>query len=358
MTGTDEDYAKVFQVFDRDATGGIDPFEFRAITALLGDHSTEVEARELFLEADSDNDGVLDVAEFVKLLKEISPKARSMSEARIIKDEIARERLQARIAQSSLARVEPEKADAMVTVLALGASKAGKTYLLNQVLADKLPKGYTVTVGVGSLVCRLGSHDVALQVLDTPGDQRFAPLGQIFYTTTSYALLVYDSTSFDSFAALDGLLDAFLAANAGLDAAANTCLVANVARLGVKRAVSSGYALEWCRRRGGIPFFEIEAEAPQGILEPLQHLADEAFTRQQRPPARAAPDAATDAAEAHDDWPAVDGGAVDGGAVGGGDAPWARPASFTSSPSKIWTDGTAVTSRRSSSMGLACSSAS
>jgi len=40
VTDDDDDYAKVFQVFDRDNTGGIDPFEFRAIMALLGERST------------------------------------------------------------------------------------------------------------------------------------------------------------------------------------------------------------------------------------------------------------------------------------------------------------------------------
>lgn len=45
VTQSDEDFARVFQVFDRDATGGIDPFEFRATMALLGSHSTEAEAR-------------------------------------------------------------------------------------------------------------------------------------------------------------------------------------------------------------------------------------------------------------------------------------------------------------------------
>ena len=40
-------HAQVFQIFDRDHTGGLDPFEFRATIALLGDHSTEAEVRDL-----------------------------------------------------------------------------------------------------------------------------------------------------------------------------------------------------------------------------------------------------------------------------------------------------------------------
>ena len=278
VTNDDEDYAAVFQIFDRDATGGIDPFEFRAIMALLGEHATEAEARELFLEADTDNDGILDVAEFVQLLRRISPKSTAAEDARELRTALARDRLQARIAQSSIGNVDPAAADAMVQVLLLGATKCGKTFLLNQVLAQKLPKGGTVAVGVGALTVRIGGHAVALQILDTPGDPRFAPLGHIFYSSTPYALLVFDATSFESFTALTPLYDAFIAKHPGLDPAAHICLVSNTARLGVKRAVSAGYATSWCRQRGGIPFFEVGAESPQGILEPLHHIADEYFT--------------------------------------------------------------------------------
>jgi Ras-related protein Rab-7A len=275
VTNTDADYATVFQIFDRDHTGGIDPFEFRATMALLGEHSTEGEARELFLAADKDNDGQLDVAEFITLLRRISPKASAAGEARLLRDSLARERLQARIASSSIANVDPASAEAMVQVLVLGGTKAGKTFLLNQVLADKLPKGNSVSVGVGALAVRVGGHDVALQVLDTPGDPRFAPLGHVFYPAVKYALLIYDATSFDSFAALTPLFDAYVAAHPEIEPAEHICLVSNMARLGVKRAISAGYASAWCQQRGGIPFFEVEPAAPQGILEPLHHLADD-----------------------------------------------------------------------------------
>ena len=190
----------------------------------------------------------------------------------------ARERLHARIGQSQIARVDPEACDAMLQVLVLGASQTGKTFLLNQVLAEKLPKGFTVAVGVGALSLSLGPHEVALQVVDTPGDARFAPLGRIFYPSVPYALLLFDATSFETFEALDPLYEAFKQGNPSLDLPAHVCLVSNLARLGVKRAVSSGYAVEWCRKRGGIPFFEIDPEEPQGILESLHHLADEYLT--------------------------------------------------------------------------------
>lgn len=278
VSQSDADYAKVFDVFDKDGTGGIDPFEFCTIMALLGDHSTEAEARQLFLDADGDNDGTLDVAEFTSLLKRISPKARSATDMHQARDTIARERLQQRIQQVHVEDADPAQADATVQVLVLGPSRAGKTYLLNQVLSEKLPKGRTVAVGVGALVVRLGPLHVAVQVLDAPGDVRFAPLSLVFYPAVEYALLIFDATSLQSFEDVEALRAGFMAAHPHADPASCMCLVANTARIGVKKAISAGFAIEWCRQHGDIPYFEVDADAPQGILEPVRFLADEYLT--------------------------------------------------------------------------------
>ena len=68
VTQTDEDYAKVFDIFDTDSTGGIDQGEFHQIAALLGERTTVQELRELFIAADRDCNGLLDVDEFSALL--------------------------------------------------------------------------------------------------------------------------------------------------------------------------------------------------------------------------------------------------------------------------------------------------
>ena len=278
VTQSDEDFARVFEIFDKDGTGGIDPFEFRATVSLLGDHLTEDEARELFLEMDKNNDGVLDASEFTDLLRQISSKARAAADTHIMRITIARERLQRHLSSVSAEHTDPATADGLMQVLVLGPTQSGKTYLLNQVLADKLPKGATFSVGVGALPMRFGTQQLVVQVLDTPGDPRFAPLAKIFYASTPYLLLMYDATSYESFEALQPLFDGFLAANPHCVPAQHVCLVANEARLGMRHAVSFGFALEWCEANGDIPLFEIDPEVPQAILEPLRHLADEYIT--------------------------------------------------------------------------------
>ena len=56
----------------------------------------------MFLEYDIDGDGRLDRAEFIMLLKRISPKARAPGELHLIRDLIARERLQKHIGEMRL----------------------------------------------------------------------------------------------------------------------------------------------------------------------------------------------------------------------------------------------------------------
>ena len=48
-----------------------------------------------------------------------------------------------------------------------------------------------------------------------------------------------------------------------------------MARLGVKRAISPGYAAEWCAQHGDIGYFEIDTNRPHGIMEALNYICDE-----------------------------------------------------------------------------------
>ena len=48
-----------------------------------------------------------------------------------------------------------------------------------------------------------------------------------------------------------------------------------MARLGVKRAISPGYAAEWCAQKGEIGYFEVDTNRPHGIMEALRYICDE-----------------------------------------------------------------------------------
>ena len=54
-------------------------------------------------------------------------------------------------------------------------------------------------MGVGALSLRIGHHEVAVQVLDTPGRREMAPLLVPFYRQCAAVALVFDTGSLASF---------------------------------------------------------------------------------------------------------------------------------------------------------------
>ena len=52
-------------------------------------------------------------------------------------------------------------------------------------------------------------------------------------------------------------------------------VVGNVARAGVKRAISAGFARDYCSAHGSIACFDVDESNPQGIMDPIKHLATE-----------------------------------------------------------------------------------
>ena len=45
--------------------------------------------------------------------------------------------------------------------------------------------------------------------------------------------------------------------------------------MGIKRDISSGFARDWCESRGSIAYFEVDEAAAQGLLGPMQPVAQE-----------------------------------------------------------------------------------
>ncbi|XP_052105260.1 calmodulin-like isoform X2 [Mytilus californianus] len=67
---TDDDYKDVFNVYDSDGNGIISSDEFRAAMNSMGENLSKEEAEEMIMEADSDGDGHIDLAEFIKMMRE------------------------------------------------------------------------------------------------------------------------------------------------------------------------------------------------------------------------------------------------------------------------------------------------
>lgn len=76
---------------------------------------------------------------------------------------------------------------------------------------------HTIGVEFGSRIVHVGKKSVKLQMWDTAGQERFRSVTRSYYRGAAGALLVYDSTSRDSFNALSNWLnDARTLANSSI----------------------------------------------------------------------------------------------------------------------------------------------
>lgn len=73
--------------------------------------------------------------------------------------------------------------------------------------ADKEDSSHTIGVEFGSRIVNVGGSVVKLQIWDTAGQDRFRSVTRSYYRGAAGALLVYDTTSRDSFNALTNWLN-------------------------------------------------------------------------------------------------------------------------------------------------------
>ncbi|XP_077287571.1 ras-related protein Rab-4B-like [Arctopsyche grandis] len=92
--------------------------------------------------------------------------------------------------------------------LIIGSAATGKSSLLNNFIGNKFKDDRCHTVGVefGSKIINIGGKATKLQIWDTAGQERFRSVTKSYYRGAAGALLVYDSTSRDSFNALSNWL--------------------------------------------------------------------------------------------------------------------------------------------------------
>lgn len=65
---TEEDLIEAFRIFDRDGNGQITREELRHVMTTLGEKLTEEEADEMIRQADINQDGKINIEEFIKFL--------------------------------------------------------------------------------------------------------------------------------------------------------------------------------------------------------------------------------------------------------------------------------------------------
>ena len=90
----------------------------------------------------------------------------------------------------------------------MGDTNVGKTCLLRQYVDKNVPEKKLSTIGVEFLTKQIklnSGAEIKAQLWDTAGQEKYRSLSHIHYRRAYGALLVYDITRRDSFAALDSI---------------------------------------------------------------------------------------------------------------------------------------------------------
>ncbi|OJJ48066.1 hypothetical protein ASPZODRAFT_150380 [Penicilliopsis zonata CBS 506.65] len=102
--------------------------------------------------------------------------------------------------------------DYLAKIILLGPSGAGKSCVLHRFVKDEWRVLSSQTIGVefSSKIVKLGSGSqrkrIKLQLWDTAGTERFRSVSRSYYRGAAGAILIYDVTSYASFAALPTFL--------------------------------------------------------------------------------------------------------------------------------------------------------
>lgn len=94
-----------------------------------------------------------------------------------------------------------ESYDYLFKFLIIGRAGSGKSCLLHHFIENKFKEDSSHTIGVefGSRIVNVGGKSIKLQIWDTAGQERFRSVTRSYYRGAAGALLVYDTTSRDSF---------------------------------------------------------------------------------------------------------------------------------------------------------------
>ncbi|XP_046827056.1 ras-related protein RabJ [Vespa velutina] len=89
-------------------------------------------------------------------------------------------------------------------VVVLGSQGVGKTSIIVRYVENVVNRPINPTIGASFFTCKLNIADteVKLQVWDTAGEERFKSMAPMYYRNANAAMLVFDVTRYNSFAAI------------------------------------------------------------------------------------------------------------------------------------------------------------
>ena len=165
--------------------------------------------------------------------------------------------------------------DYKLKIVIVGDSGVGKSNLIKRFTSNEFNENTKATVGVEfySKSYKINDKVFKIEMWDTAGQERYKSITTAYYRGAKGALLVYDTTSAQSFNNIDKWLGE-IKEKSGKDI--KLILIGNKIDLTEKRVVSTEHALakakEW-----GIPFMETSAKDATNVKEAFHDILKEMY---------------------------------------------------------------------------------
>jgi Ras-related protein Rab-1A len=163
--------------------------------------------------------------------------------------------------------------DYLFKLVLIGDSGVGKSCLLLRFADDAFTESYISTIGVDFRfrTVKMDNKTVKLQIWDTAGQERFRTITSAYYRGADGIIMVYDTTSSDSFDHVNDWLK-----EVNRYASEGTCklLVGNKCDRTADRAVTTEQAKEFADDLG-VAFLETSAKTAKNVDEAFLTMAGE-----------------------------------------------------------------------------------
>jgi len=163
--------------------------------------------------------------------------------------------------------------DYLFKLVLIGDSGVGKSCLLLRFADDAFTESYISTIGVDFRfrTVKVDNKTVKLQIWDTAGQERFRTITSAYYRGADGIIMVYDTTSSDSF---DHVNDWLKEVNRYASESTSKLLIGNKADRVADRAVSTERAKEFADDLG-VAFLETSAKSGSNVEESFLTMAAE-----------------------------------------------------------------------------------
>ncbi len=153
--------------------------------------------------------------------------------------------------------------DFVFKIIIIGDGAVGKTALAQRYLTGAFPENLRVTIGANFFTKRItvGELQIALQIWDMGGEERFRFMMASYCRGTHAALFMYDITNPSTLYHLDQWVEELRKHAPG----AKLFVIGTKTDLGMNRKVQTAEATQYAREKGAIQTLEVSSKTGENV---------------------------------------------------------------------------------------------